>query len=61
MSKGRYDETLAGEDDHLGLVPRTTIVRPKQRNPIRGAAVVEKLEFINKQNSVMIKFGLFIY
>ena len=30
-------------------------------NPIRGAATVEKLEFINKHNSFMIKFGLFIY
>ena len=33
----------------------------KNRNPIRGVAIVEKLEFIFKQNSVVIKFGLFIY
>ena len=33
----------------------------KKRNPIFGAEIVEKLEFINKQNSVVIKFGLFIY
>ena len=29
--------------------------------PICGAVIVEKLEFINKQNSVVIKFGLLIY
>ena len=33
----------------------------QERNPIGGAVIVEKLEFINKQNSVVIKFGLLIY
>ena len=33
----------------------------QKRNPIRGAVIVGKLEFINKQNSVVIKFGLLIY
>ena len=33
----------------------------QKRNPICGAVIVEKLEFINKQNSVVIKFGLLIY
>ena len=27
--------------------------KQKKRNPIRGAAIVEKLEYINKQNSVV--------
>ena len=31
----------------------------QKRNPICGAVIVEKLEFINKQNSVVIKFGIF--
>ena len=33
----------------------------QKRNPICGAVIVEKLEFINKQNSVVIKFALLIY
>ena len=33
----------------------------QKRNPICGAVIVEKLEYINKQNSVVIKFGLLIY
>ena len=33
----------------------------QKKNPICGAVIVEKLEFINKQNSVVIKLGLLIY
>ena len=55
------EQNIQGLEDNEVLTINKQVGFLQKRNPIRGAMIVEKLEFINKQNSVVIKFGLLIY
>ena len=50
------DQNIQRLEDNEVLKINKQVGFLQKKNPIRGAVIVEKLEFINKQNSVVIKY-----